>query len=75
MYTQLHFLSSTTDVILSSPLKETNILITSINATAFYKMTEPIGHIDYQQPFKVPPGISHTPRLPVDLVLQGIGYE
>lgn len=26
-------------------------------------------------PFNVPPGISHSPRLPVDLVLGGVGYD
>lgn len=68
-------MSSTATFLLSSPLKETSIHITSINATACYEKTEPIGRIDYNQPFAVPPGLSKTPRLPVNLVLQGVGYE
>ena len=49
--------------------------MTSIDATAFYEKNEPIGRINYGQPFEVAPGLSKTPRLPVDLVLGGLGYE
>jgi hypothetical protein len=49
-----------------SPLAKTSLYITSINATAFYNHTEPVGHIVYDIPFVVPPGGSETPRLPVD---------
>ncbi len=49
--------------------------ITHMDATAFYKHTEPIGTILYDLPFAVPPGISETPRLPVDWSLDSVGYE
>ncbi|OJJ44715.1 hypothetical protein ASPZODRAFT_70873 [Penicilliopsis zonata CBS 506.65] len=71
----LHLFSSTADFSLASPLPKTSIFITSINATAFYDTTEPIGAINYSIPFEVPPGISQTPRIPVDLYLGGIGYD
>ncbi|KAJ5747773.1 uncharacterized protein N7511_009469 [Penicillium nucicola] len=67
--------SSTADFTLFSPLTETNILITSIDATAFYEQKDPIGRIQNQNPFKVPPGLSLTPRLPVDLDIGGVGYD
>ncbi|KAF7521373.1 hypothetical protein PCG10_008309, partial [Penicillium crustosum] len=67
--------SSTAEFILSSPLTENNILITSIDATAFYEKNEPIGRINNHQPFEVPPGISKSPRLPVDLDMGGVGYD
>jgi hypothetical protein len=56
-------------------LTEISIIITSIDATALYDKNEPIGKINYKLPFDVPPGISHSPRLPVDLVLGGVGYD
>lgn len=34
-----------------------------------------MGNINYYRPFKVPPGLSQTPRLPVNLDLDGIGYD
>jgi hypothetical protein len=60
---------------LLSPLPATTLFITSIDATAFYNHTDPVGRIDYTLPFAVPPGSSQTPRLPVDLSLGGAGYE
>ncbi|KAJ5176274.1 uncharacterized protein N7482_002151, partial [Penicillium canariense] len=71
----LHLWSSTAEFTLFSPLNQTSITITSIDATAFYEKDEPVGHIKYYQQFDVPPGISHSPRLPVDLVLGGVGYD
>lgn len=56
-------------------MSNTTIHVTSVDATAFYKQTEEIGAIHHQDPFEVPPGISQTPRLPVDLNLGGIGYS
>ncbi|KAJ5446936.1 hypothetical protein N7445_001757 [Penicillium cf. griseofulvum] len=67
--------SSTAEFILSSPLTENNILITSIDATAFYEKNEPIGRINNHNPFEVPPGISKSPRLPVNLDMGGVGYD
>jgi hypothetical protein len=70
-----HLFSSTAVFTLLSPLKYSTIYIDNINATAFYNHTEPVGHIDYDLPFKVPPGTSQSPRLPVDWSLDSIGYE
>jgi hypothetical protein len=58
-----------------SPLQYSTIYIDNINATAFYNHTQPVGHINYDLPFKVPPGTSQTPKLPVDWSLDSIGYE
>ncbi|KAJ5172436.1 hypothetical protein N7492_005029 [Penicillium capsulatum] len=67
--------SSTAEFTLFSPLAETTIAITSIDATAFYEKDEPVGRINYKESFNVPPGLSQTPRLPVDPVVGGIGYD
>lgn len=56
-------------------MTETSITITSIEATAYYEGDEPLGRIKYYEPFDVPPGISQTPRIPVDLILGGVGYD
>ena len=72
---QMHLFTSTATFTLISPLPKTTLLITSVNATAFYNHTEIVGTIDYSYPFKVPPGASMTPRLPVDWTLGGAGYN
>ncbi|EGC42124.1 conserved hypothetical protein [Histoplasma capsulatum var. duboisii H88] len=71
----LYLWSSTAVFTLASPLSSTTLLITSIDATAFYNHSEPVGKIKYDHPFRVPPGTSQTPRLPVELDLGGAGYE
>lgn len=70
-----HLLSSTATFTLLSPLQYSTIFIQSINATAFYNHTEPVGQILYDLPFKVPPGRSESPKLPVDWSLDSVGYE
>ncbi|KUJ12106.1 uncharacterized protein LY89DRAFT_786246 [Mollisia scopiformis] len=70
-----HLFSSTATFTLISPLQYSIIFIESINATALYNHTEPIGTIDYDLPFSVPPGSSQSPRLPVDWSLDSVGYE
>ncbi|KAH6674519.1 hypothetical protein B0J14DRAFT_590155 [Halenospora varia] len=70
-----HLFSSTAEFTLISPLQYSTIYIENINATAFYNHTEPIGKINYDLPFKVPPGTSKSPRLPVDWSLDSVGYE
>lgn len=72
---QMHLWTSTADFTLLSPLSQTTLFITSIDATALYNRTTPIGRIQYGIPFPVPPGVSQTPRLPVELDLGGAGYE
>jgi hypothetical protein len=70
-----HLWSSTAEFTLLSPLQYTTIFVTSINATAYYNHTEPVGHIDYDLPFKVTPGRSTSPRLPVQWSLDSVGYD
>ncbi|CZR59622.1 uncharacterized protein PAC_09516 [Phialocephala subalpina] len=70
-----HLFSSTATFTLISPLKYSTIYIDSIDATALYNHTEPVGTINYDLPFKVPPGKSQSPRLPVDWSLDSVGYE
>lgn len=72
---QFYLWSSSAQFTLFSPLAETIIAITSVDATAFYEKDEPVGKINYKDSFDVPPGSSQTPRLPVDLVVGGIGYD
>lgn len=71
----MHLLSSSATFTLISPLQSSTIYITYINATALYK-EDRVGHIDYDEPFEVPPGIPiTTPSLPVDWSLGSVGYE
>lgn len=70
-----HLFSSTAAFTLVSPLAHNTLLLEYVNATAFYNHTEPVGHIDYSDPFAVPPGASRTPRLPVTWTMGSIGYE
>ncbi|KAF2178081.1 hypothetical protein K469DRAFT_600569 [Zopfia rhizophila CBS 207.26] len=70
----MHLLTSTAIFTLSSPLSSTTLYLTYLNATAFYE-GNPAGKIQYNLPFAVPPGLSETPRLPVDWSLGGVGYE
>ncbi|KAL4937550.1 hypothetical protein BDV06DRAFT_232533 [Aspergillus oleicola] len=71
----LHLFSSTAEFALFSPLNHTTISVTSIEATAFYEVDHEVGQINYFDPFPIPPGLSHSPRLPVELNLGGIGYD
>jgi len=71
----LHLLSSTAQFTLISPLQYNSIYIENINATAFYNHTEPVGRINYDFPFKAPPGSSQTPKLPVQWWIGSMGYE
>jgi hypothetical protein len=70
-----HLFSSTATFTLISPLQYSTIFIDMINATALYNHTEPVGRINYNLPFKVPPGRSQSPRLPVEWSLDSVGYE
>ncbi|KAL4878544.1 hypothetical protein BJY04DRAFT_110477 [Aspergillus karnatakaensis] len=71
----LHLWSSTAEFALFSPLNYTNLDVVSIEAQAFYEHDKEVGTINYFIPFSVPPGLSHSPRLPVDMNLGGIGYD
>lgn len=70
-----HLFSSTAQFTLFSPLQHNTIYIETINATAFYNHTEPVGRMEYDLPFQVPPGASQTPKLPVDWSVGSVGYE
>lgn len=70
-----HVLSSTATFTLASPLVYNTIYIDWINATALYNHSEPVGHIVYGLPFAAPPGLSTTPRLPVDWSIGSVGYD
>ncbi|KAL2185362.1 hypothetical protein L209DRAFT_733240 [Thermothelomyces heterothallicus CBS 203.75] len=70
-----HILSSTATFTLVSPLLHNAIFIDSVNATALYNHTERIGRIEYFLPFAVPPGVSVTPRLPVEWSMDSVGYD
>lgn len=71
----MYLISSTAAFTLLSPLPSSTLYLTSIDATAFYNHTDPVGKIIYDLPFAVPPGASKTPRLPVDWSLDSVGYE
>jgi hypothetical protein len=70
-----HFFSSTATFTLVSPFLYNTIYLDWVNATAFYNHTEPVGQIEYDEPFAAPPGASETPRLPVDWSVGSIGYD
>ncbi|KAJ4988206.1 pre-rRNA processing protein [Stagonosporopsis vannaccii] len=70
----MHILSSTALFTLFSPFKSTTMYLTSLNATAYYEGHE-AGKILYDLPFAVPPGLSESPRLPVDWSFGSLGYE
>ncbi|KAF2737320.1 hypothetical protein EJ04DRAFT_431262 [Polyplosphaeria fusca] len=69
----MHLISSTAIFTLASPFATTTLYITRLNATAFYE-GHPSGTILYDLPLVVPPGLSTTPRLPVDWSLGSVGF-
>lgn len=70
----MHILSSTALFTLFSPFKTTTMYLTSLNATAYYDGHD-AGKILYDLPFAVPPGLSESPRLPVDWSFGSLGYQ
>lgn len=70
-----HLLSSSATFTLASPLQYNTVFIDHINATAFYNHTEPIGRIIYDMPIAVTPGLSQTPKLPVDWSVGSVGRD
>jgi hypothetical protein len=63
--TTMHLISSTATFTLNSPFQRTTMFITHMNATAYYE-GHSAGEILYDLPFAVPPGLSESPRIPVD---------
>ncbi|KAA8619596.1 hypothetical protein PtrSN002B_009462 [Pyrenophora tritici-repentis] len=72
--TTMHLISSTAVFTLASPFRSTTLYITDMNATAYYE-GHIAGKILYDLPFAVPPGLSESPRLPVDWSFGSLGYE
>jgi hypothetical protein len=70
-----HILSSTAAFTLASPLRHDTVYIEYINATAFYNHTEPVGRIIHEEIFEVPPGLSQTPKLPVEWSADHVGFD
>jgi hypothetical protein len=70
----MHLFTSTAVFTLSSPFTSTTMFITDLNATAYHDGHQS-GRILYDLPFAVPPGLSESPRLPVDWSLGSVGYE
>ncbi|TPX15213.1 uncharacterized protein E0L32_004771 [Thyridium curvatum] len=70
-----HLVSSTATFTLASPLQQNTLYIDSVNATAFYNHTEPVATINHDLPVAVVPGLSQTPKLPVDWSLDSVGRE
>ena len=70
----MHILSSTALFTLASPFSSTTMWLTRLNASAFSD-GHPAGKILYEVPFAVPPGLSETPRLPVDWSFGSVGYD
>jgi hypothetical protein len=70
----MHIISSTALFTLASPFSTTTMFLTHMNATAYHD-GHPSGKILYNTPFAVPPGLSTTPRLPVEWSLGSVGFE
>jgi hypothetical protein len=70
----MHLISSTAIFTLASPFTSTTMYITHLNATAFHE-GHTAGNILSDIPFAVPPGLSESPRLPVDWSFDGLGYD
>lgn len=70
-----HLFSSTANFVLASPLQHNIIYVERVSAAAFYNHTEPVGHIIHEESFPAPPGLSQTPRLPVDWSPGSVGYD
>lgn len=70
-----HIFSSTASFILASPLMKYTLYIESINATAYYNHSEPVGLINSDVAFGAPPGLSETPKLPVEWSPDSVGFD
>ncbi len=70
-----HIFSSTATFVLASPLTKNTLFIETVNATAYYNHTEPVGVIISDAEFGVPPGLSQTPKLPVEWSPDSVGFD
>lgn len=69
----MHVIYSEAEFTLASPFARDTLYVTSLNATAAYK-GDPVGQITHDLPFAVRPGVSDTPRLPVEWSLGSVGF-
>lgn len=70
-----HLFSSSATFTLASPLEYNIVYLDHINATAIYNHTEPVGQIIYNLPIAATPGLSQTPKLPVEWSAGSVGYD
>ncbi|KAK6351715.1 hypothetical protein TWF718_004862 [Orbilia javanica] len=70
----LHVLGSTGSFELRNPFQKDTIFISDINGVATYNGTV-LGTLDYEYQIAIPPGLSETPKLPVQWTLKGVGYD
>ncbi|EPS37057.1 hypothetical protein H072_9344 [Dactylellina haptotyla CBS 200.50] len=70
----LHLASSTGTFVLNNPLKKDTIFMTNLTGFASHEGVV-LGTLNYTYQFAIPPGISETPKLPVDWTLNGVGYD
>ncbi|KAF3936429.1 hypothetical protein ABW19_dt0204158 [Dactylella cylindrospora] len=70
----LHVLSSTGTFVLNNPFKMDTIFMSDITGVASHNGTI-LGTLNYTYQFAVPPGLSETPKLPVEWSLNGVGYD
>jgi hypothetical protein len=70
----MHLISSTAVFTLASPFSSTTMYLTHLNATALHE-GHVAGKILSDLPFAVPPGLSTSPRLPVDWSFDSLGYD
>lgn len=72
----MHLLSSHLTLTLLFPL-HVRLLITSLNARAYLHQHFPssLGKYSIIPPFSIPPGVSQSPRLPVEWSPDDVGYD
>ncbi|KAK6339094.1 hypothetical protein TWF696_009881 [Orbilia brochopaga] len=70
----LHVSSSTGTFVLRNPLAKDTIFLSNLTGVAFHNGTI-LGTLNYTYQFAIPPGISETPKLPVEWSLDGVGYD
>ncbi|KAK6499204.1 hypothetical protein TWF506_003832 [Arthrobotrys conoides] len=70
----LHVLGSTGSFELRNPFQRNTIFISNISGVATHNGTA-LGMLDYGYQIAIPPGLSETPKLPVQWTLRGVGYD
>ncbi|RVD80257.1 uncharacterized protein DFL_008158 [Arthrobotrys flagrans] len=70
----LHVFTSTSSFELRNPFQKDTIFISDITGVATHNGTV-LGNLDYEYQIAIPPGLSETPKLPVQWTLKGVGYD